>query len=269
MPQSAIASTTDDMSTTSRTRSTSITASQKSSTSSSSGERRRRQPKKKPNTFKSFFAVKEPSAAAFQHLAEQQKKEMGDKGQLPFGVPSGKIPASAEADYKKAKEIAKEKARLYEEVKERHKAQEAYDRALAKTRAERIHKPSIEVDQTEEELLRAQIQMTADAIRYVSLDPRPSSSSSLPIPTPAHRRTHSRWKAPSLDSLPETTRVSSAYSSPPPSLPASPASPSLISVGVRKQEVAPWEAEADEEEEFPMREGAKKSKSYFSTLIRR
>lgn len=202
---------------------------------------------------------------AFQQLADQQKKEISGKGQLPFGVPSGKIPASAEADYKKAKDKAKEKARLYQEAKERLKIQEERERALEKTKAQQSNDSSNAADaRNEEKLLNDQIQMTSEALHYVSLDPRPSSSASLSVPSP--RKTHSRWKAPSLDSLPETSRLGSAHSSPPQSMPATPSSPSLASVGIRK-EVASWED--DGEEEFPMREGAKKSKGYFSTLIRR
>jgi hypothetical protein len=290
MPQSLHPSTTttpDYDEITSRDRSSSITISQKSRTSSSSDERRRKQQKKKPNAFKSFFAVKEPSAMAFQHLAAQMREEMGEKGQLPFGVPSGKIPASAQLDYKKAKEKAKENARLYQEAKERGRTQEEHDRSMQKARTKRssVFAASTEL-QTEEEL-RDQLPNTAEAISYVSLDPRPSSSSSLPIPLPAHRKTHSRWKAPSLNSLPEATNASSVYSTPAPSMPATPSSPSQVPVGVRKdvapwkdsdaataytsvrkQNVAPWE-NSDGEEEFPMRTGAKKSKGYFSTLIRR
>lgn len=286
----------------SRERSTSIAASQRSRTSSSSGENRQRMHKKKPSAFKSFFAVKEPSAVAFQHLAQAMKEEMGEKGQRPFGVPSGKIPASAEADYKQAKEKAKEKAKLYQEAKERQRLQEVYERTSAKARSEQSNRPSIVVDErTEEELLRDQLQQTAQAMNYVSLDPRPSTSSSsasssasssLPIPLPAHKKTHSRWRTSSLTALPETTSVSPARSLSPPSNSATPSSPvpsspshvpakaqeevapredsgvSPARAGIRKQDVAPWEEE-DEEEEFPMRQGAKKSKNYFSTLIRR
>jgi len=223
MPHSPHPSTTttpDDDSITSCNQSSSATASQKSRTSSSSDERRRKQKKKKPNAFKSFFAVKEPSAMAFQHLAAQMREEMGEKGQLPFGVPSGKIPATAQLDYKKAKEKAKENARLYQEAKERGRTQEEHNQSMQKARTKRSSVLVVSMEpQTEEEPLRDQLPKTAEAISYVSLDPRPSSSSSLPIPLPAHRKTHSRWKAPSLNSLPETTNASSVYSTPAPSYP--------------------------------------------------
>lgn len=278
-----------------RDRSTSITASQHTRTSSSSDERKSRKHKKKPSAFKSFFAVKEPSAVAFQNLAQAMKEEIGEKGHLPFGVPAGKIPASADADYKKAKENAKEKARWHREAKEQLRRDQEHEKAMAKALMVQSQRPKIVVDnRTEEELLRDQLQETAGAISYVSLDPRPTTSSgpsALSIPSPAHRKsssTHSRWKAPSLTSLPETTRsTSSAHSSPSTSMPVTPSSPARapsdaraevapwevtavesISVPPKKTDVAPWEEE-DEEEEFPIRKGAKNSKSYFSTLIRR
>ncbi|TID16870.1 hypothetical protein E2P81_ATG09428 [Venturia nashicola] len=290
-----------------RDRSTSCTASQHTHTSSSSKERKSRKHKKKPSGFMSFFAVKEPSAVAFQNLAHAMKEEITEKGTLPFGVPSGKIPASAESDYKKAKENAKEQARLYQEAKERQKKEQEHEKAMAKALMAHSKHPTIVVHKrTEEELLRNQLQDTAQAMTYISLDPRPSTSSehaSLPIPAPAHKKalstsssthSHSRWKAPSLTSLPETTRsMSSAHSSPPPSMPATPSSmsrapsapsgaraeiapwevasvesaPMATSPSPKKSDVAPWED--DEEEEFPIRKGAKKSTNYFSTLIRR
>lgn len=318
--------------TTSRDRTASITSSQHTRTSSSSEERKSRKHKKKPSAFKSFFAVKEPSAAAFQNLSQAMKEEMGEKGSLPFGVPSGKIPASAESDYKKAKENAKEMARLHQEAKDRARRDQEHQKAMAKASKAQSRRPTIVVEnRTEEALLRDQLQQTVQAISYVSLDPRPSTSSdrvSLPIPAPAHKKSiststltstrspsHSHWKAPSLTSLPESTRsTSSAHSSPPTSMPATPPSlsrePSLPSnaraevapweVGAvespstsalpKKSDVAPWEVgavkspsasaspkksdvapweEDDEEEEFPIRKGAKKSTNYFSSLIRR
>lgn len=288
-------STDDNPTTASRDRSTSFAGSQYTRTSSSSDERKSRKHKKKPSTIKSFFSVKEPSAVAFQNLAQAMKEEMGEKGQRPFGVPSGQIPASAESDYKKAKENAKEKARMHQEAKERQRREQGHEKAMSKALMAHSKRPTIVVDnRTEEELLRDQLQETAEAISYVSLDPRPSTSSgpsSLPIPTPAHKKslsTHSRWKAPSLTSLPETIRsTSSAHSSPSPSMPTTPPSPSRVPsesradvapwevkgvessyARAKKTGVAPWEEE-DEEEEFPIRKGAKNSKSYFSTLIRR
>ncbi|QDS68086.1 hypothetical protein FKW77_010024 [Venturia effusa] len=292
----ATTGTDDTSSTASRDRSTSFTsASQNTRTSLSCDERKDRKHKKKPSAFKSFFAVKEPSAVAFQNLAQAMKEEMEEKGQRPFGVPSGKIPASAESDYKKAKEKAKEMARLHLEAKERQKKAEEHEKAMAHAFPAPNKKGTIIADNRKNEL-----QETAEALSYVSLDPRPSTSSyrpsALPIPLSGRQKSTSssappKCKAPSLNSLPETavsiSSISSAQSSPPPSMPVTPCSPfgappsearaeiapwevgpvQSTSAGPKKADVAPWED--DEEEEFPIRKGAKKSKGYFSTLIRR
>jgi hypothetical protein len=58
-------------------------------------------------------------------LAELQQKELERKGQkLPFGVPQAKLPSSVKDDYKKAKQRAKEKARMHDAIKEKMKQQE-------------------------------------------------------------------------------------------------------------------------------------------------
>jgi hypothetical protein len=238
-----------------------------SRTSSSSGERTQNEQKKsKSNAFKSFFAVKEPSAVAFQRLAEQRKKELAEKGQkYPFGVPQGQIPAWAEEDYKKAKERAKERARHHQEAKERLKMQEEHDRALAKVRAQ--NRPPNELTELEDEVRRLRTQLDHGPIEYRSLDPRPSTSS-LSSSSPPVRKTHSRWRATSLDSLPEisaTNSSTSTQSSPPQSMPPTPLTPPASANGIRR-DIAPWED--PEEEEFPMRESSKK-KGYFSTFRRR
>jgi len=238
-----------------------------SRTSSSGGARTQNEQKKsKPNAFKSFFAVKEPSAVAFHRLAEQQKKELAEKGQkYPFGVPQGQIPSSAEEDYRKAKEMARKRARHHQDAKERLKLLEENDRALAKARAQ--NRPPNELGELEDEVRRLRVQLDRETTEYRSLDPRPSTSS-LSSSTPPVRKTHSRWRGTSLDSLPEISAANSSastQSSPPQSMPPTPLTPPASSNGTRK-DIAPWED--PEEEEFPMRESSKK-KGYFSTFRRR
>jgi hypothetical protein len=73
--------------------------------------------------------VKEPSLDSFKQLAEQQQKELAQKGQkLPFGVSQAKLPSTVRDDYKRAKQRAKERAKLHEAVKEKLKLHEDEER---------------------------------------------------------------------------------------------------------------------------------------------
>jgi len=127
----------------SRTRSTSTGSRASSSRSSSSQEsgdsldRARRSsqtlsppPKtSKSGSFSRFFGTKEPSLDSFKQLAELQQKELERKGQkLPFGVPSAKLPSSVKDDYKKAKQRAKENAKMHELMSDRLKQQGRQER---------------------------------------------------------------------------------------------------------------------------------------------
>jgi len=178
---------------------TSIASSTYSSSSGDSSEQasRRAQPQKghkKGGSFSKFFSVKEPSAAAFQQLAELQQKELAQKGQkLPFGVPAKKLPESAKDDYKNAKQRAKERAKLHEAVKEQLKMQDDHEQY-------RHHsKPSTGGSVSSENAFSA----------YDFAQPPPVSSSPHPkspksSTTRSSRRPH---KQSSLDSLPEVPSV--------------------------------------------------------------
>jgi len=117
----------------SHTRSTSTTSSNRSSSSADSFDHapppiQSSKGRKKSGSFSKFFSVKEPSAAAFEKLAEQRQKELAQKGQrLPFGVPSKKLPDSVKDDYKNAKQRAKERAKVHEAVKEKLKTHEEHE----------------------------------------------------------------------------------------------------------------------------------------------
>jgi hypothetical protein len=128
---------------------------------------------KKSGSFGKLFGTKEPSLNSFKQLAELQQKELAQKGQkLPFGVPQAKLPSSVKDDYKKAKQRAKERAKLHEVVKEKLKLQEQDDRYTRRPSVDSItadEDHSLAVGST----IQPQHNRKSVVKRFSSLDPLP------------------------------------------------------------------------------------------------
>lgn len=83
----------------------------------------------KSGSFSRLFRTKEPSLDSFKQLAELQQRELAQQGRtVPFGVSSTKLPSAAKDDYKKAKQRAKERAKLHEVMKEKMKLHDQDER---------------------------------------------------------------------------------------------------------------------------------------------
>lgn len=178
-------------------------------------------------SFSRLFGTKEPSLDAFKHLADLQQKELDKKGQkLPFGVPQAKLPSSAKDDLKKAKQRAKERAKLHEIMKEKMKLHEEDERRG------HVRRPSSTSTIASEESLR---------------------SSSIPPPyITATPRSPGVKKFSALDPLPEVDGQEGAkaatYSLPHPSPPIAPrehnrhrAHAGGLLTGSARKDALPWE----------------------------
>jgi len=224
------------------TRSTSTASSSRTSSSTDSFEHSSRPPQsskghKKTSSLTKFFSTKEPSAAAFEKLAELQRQELDRTGQkLPFGVPSKKLPEAAKEDYKNEKRRAKEMAKLHEAVKEKLKLGEEAEqrRQNRRTSVTDSMAPSGDVGATHRTSTRS----------------GPSSSSGSTFS--ASRFTSQLHKLPSLDPLPEDSSTDAVTSRPaiasPPALPPnsnhSSANSSMnhgVLTGLQRKEALPWE----------------------------
>jgi hypothetical protein len=236
-PVAALSTETFSDTSNSQTRSTSTTSRASSSRSSSSRESqqspdRARQisvplsPKpshKKSSSFSRLFGAKEPSLDSFKQLAEQQQKELAQKGQkIPFGVPQAKLPSSVKDDYKKAKQRAKERAKLHEAVKEKFKLHDDEEKHGSNQKSS--------VGSTEDEYHRA-------------------STSSITHPPRNPKAGSKRFS--SLDPLPELPNMDAVVDSPRTRLPHSPPTsyehkrtPSQVTgvlTGNARKEALPWE----------------------------
>lgn len=191
---------------------------------------------KKSTSFTKFFSTKEPSAVAFEKLAELQRQELDRTGQkLPFGVPSQKLPESARDDYKNEKRRAKEMAKLYEAAKEKLK----------------LGDDSEQRQQRRTSVIDSMFTSGNAAIKSqpsARSEPSPSKGS-----TPSTSRSTARLqRLPSLDPLPENPSIDAVASRPPLQvLPPSPpvsnhssANSSMVKgvlTGRQRKEALPWE----------------------------
>lgn len=172
----------------------------------------------KSGSFGRLFGTKEPSLDSFKKLAELQQKELDKKGQkLPFGVPQAKLPSSVKDDYKKAKQRAKERAKMHEAIKEKMKLQEDEDRQHNHTR--KCSSSSLIVDDEYLHPPRTPMQFPASprtisskrfsalgTLPEVSGTDRRASSTRLSTPSPPSSYEYNRAGAPTRSVLAGSSR---------------------------------------------------------------